>query len=64
MTLTGKHIAILGAGRSGRAAALLALREGARVSAWDAAGPEAFASMPARFGYLLHPRAEDPLPQS
>jgi hypothetical protein len=24
----------------------------------------AFASMPARFGYLLHPRAEDPLPQS
>jgi hypothetical protein len=47
MNLTGKHIAILGAGRSGRAAAMLALREGARVSAWDAAGPEAFAGMPA-----------------
>ena len=46
MSLTGKHVAILGAGRSGRAAATLALREGARVSAWDAAGPDAFAGMP------------------
>jgi UDP-N-acetylmuramoylalanine--D-glutamate ligase len=36
--LTGKHIAIVGAGRSGRAAARLALREGARVSMWDANG--------------------------
>ena len=55
MTLTGKHIAILGAGRSGRAAAALALREGASVSVWDAAGPEAFAGMPA--AATLHPHA-------
>lgn len=46
MNLAGKHVAILGVGRSGRAAALLALREGARVSAWDSAGLEAFAGMP------------------
>lgn len=55
MSLTGKHVAILGAGRSGRAAAALALREGARVSAWDAAGPEAFAGMPDKVE--LHPEA-------
>lgn len=53
MSLTGKHIAILGAGRSGRAAAMLALREGARVSAWDVAGMEAFADMPG--GVERHP---------
>ena len=47
MNLSGKHVAILGVGRSGRAAAALALREGARVSAWDIAGPAAFAEMPA-----------------
>ena len=47
MTLSGKIVTILGAGRSGRAAAALALREGASVSVWDAAGPEAFAGMPA-----------------
>lgn len=35
MQLAGKHVAILGAGRSGLAAAALALREGARVSLWD-----------------------------
>jgi UDP-N-acetylmuramoylalanine--D-glutamate ligase len=57
MSLTGKHLAILGAGRSGRAAAALAAREGARVSAWDAAGPEAFAGMPA--GVELHPHATE-----
>ncbi len=57
MDLTGKHIAILGAGRSGRAAAMLALREGARVSAWDAAGPEAFASMPKEVE--VHPLATE-----
>lgn len=55
MSLTGKHIAILGAGRSGRAAAALALREGARVSAWDSAGPEAFTGMPG--GVEIHPNA-------
>jgi UDP-N-acetylmuramoylalanine--D-glutamate ligase len=55
MALTGKHVAILGAGRSGRAAALLALREGARVSVWDAAGAEVFKDMPE--GAELHPVA-------
>lgn len=37
MTLAGKHVVILGAGRSGRAAASLALREGAQVSVYDEA---------------------------
>jgi UDP-N-acetylmuramoylalanine--D-glutamate ligase len=55
MDLTGKHVAILGVGRSGRAAAALALREGARVSAWDRADVEAFADMPA--GVETHPNA-------
>ena len=55
MNLTGKHVAILGIGRSGHAAALLALREGAQVSAWDLAGVEAFAGLPA--GVEIHPHA-------
>jgi len=55
MHLCGKHVAILGAGRSGRAAAALALREGARVSVWDGAGAEALVGMPA--GVALHPGA-------
>lgn len=55
MNLTGKHVAILGVGRSGRAAAALALREGARVSAWDMADVTAFAEMPA--GVENHPNA-------
>ena len=57
MNLAGKHIAILGVGRSGRAAAMLALREGARVSAWDRAGEAAFADMPA--GVEIHPDATE-----
>ena len=57
MTLTGKHVAILGVGRSGRAAAALALREGATVSAWDSAGAEAFVGMPA--GVEIHPSATE-----
>ncbi len=57
MNFTGKHIAILGVGRSGRAAAALALREGATVSAWDRAGIEAFAGMPA--GVAIHPNATE-----
>ena len=57
MTLAGKHIAILGVGRSGRAAAALALREGATVSAWDTAGPEAFVGMPE--GVMIHPNATE-----
>jgi UDP-N-acetylmuramoylalanine--D-glutamate ligase len=46
MTLTGKIVVVLGAGRSGRAAAALALREGAQVHVYDEAasidgfGPE------------------------
>ena len=55
MDLTGKHIAILGAARSGRAAAMVGLREGARVSVWDLAGDEVFADMPA--GVESHPHA-------
>lgn len=55
MDLKGKHVAILGAGRSGRAAAQLALREGARVSVWDAAPRDAFAGMPE--GAAIHPLA-------
>jgi len=55
MRLNGKHIAILGAGRSGRAAAALALREGARVSVWDLADAQAFTGMPA--GVESHPAA-------
>ena len=55
MDLTGKHVAILGVGRSGRAAAALAMREGARVSAWDSAGLEAFSGMPE--GVEIHPEA-------
>ena len=57
MSLTGKHIAILGVGRSGRAAALLALREGASVSAWDSAGADAFGGLPE--GVEIHPNATE-----
>ena len=57
MTLVGKHVAILGVGRSGRSAAALALREGATVSAWDTAGHEAFAGMPE--GVDIHPHATE-----
>ena len=48
---------ILGAGRSGRAAASLALREGARVSIWDNAGPEAFVGISREIE--IHPNAND-----
>jgi UDP-N-acetylmuramoylalanine--D-glutamate ligase len=58
MSLSGKHVAILGVGRSGRAAAALALREGASVSAWDSAGPEAFTGMPVEVE--SHPNATEP----
>lgn len=44
--IAGTHVAILGAGRSGKAAAALAERLGARVSVFDTAGPEAFKGMP------------------
>jgi UDP-N-acetylmuramoylalanine--D-glutamate ligase len=55
MSLSGKHVAILGAGHSGRAAATLALRQGARVSVWDGAGADALQGMPP--GAELHPHA-------
>ncbi len=57
MSLTGKHVAILGAGRSGRAAAMLALREGATVSIWDTAGPEAFTGIPV--SVEIHPNSNE-----
>jgi len=57
MSLLGKHVAVLGVGRSGRAAAALALREGATVSLWDKAGAEAFADLPARVE--AHPAATE-----
>lgn len=46
MKLTNQHVAILGAGRSGRAAARLAMREGARVSVWDCVQPKVAVEMP------------------
>lgn len=55
MELAGKHVAILGVGRSGRAAAALALRHGAIVSVWDQAGPEAFEGMDE--AVTVHPHA-------
>jgi UDP-N-acetylmuramoylalanine-D-glutamate ligase len=38
MDLTGQNVAVLGAGRSGGAAARLALRLGASVTVYDVAG--------------------------
>ncbi len=57
MKLKDKHIAILGAGRSGRAAAQLALKEGANVSLWDQAGDDAFQGLPG--GVDPHPHADE-----
>lgn len=54
MSLQGKKVVILGAGRSGRAAAALALREGAEVHVHDAAAE--IGGMPA--GAVLHPGAD------
>jgi UDP-N-acetylmuramoylalanine--D-glutamate ligase len=51
--ITGKHVAVFGAGRSGRAAAALALREGAVVSVWDQGGSSAFEKIPS--GVQIHP---------
>ena len=55
MTLAGKTVVVLGAGRSGRAAAALALREGATVHAHDAA--DSISGMPV--GVTLHPSADE-----
>lgn len=40
--IAGKHVAVFGAGRSGIAAAALALSKGAKVSMWDQGGSEVF----------------------
>lgn len=42
LSISNKQVAIFGAGRSGRAAAALALREGAMVSLWDQGGEKVF----------------------
>ena len=55
MSLAGKNVVILGAGRSGRAAAALALREGAGVHVHDAAAE--IHGMPAEV--RLHPSADE-----
>lgn len=57
MKLKDKHIAILGAGRSGRAAATLALREGAQVSMWDQGGLDLFDGLPD--AVQCHPNASE-----
>ncbi len=44
--ISGKHIAVFGAGRSGVAAVALALREGAKVSMWDQGDLEVFKNVP------------------
>lgn len=53
-SILDKHVAIFGAGRSGRAAAALAMREGAIVSVWDQREPEALKDFPP--GIEIHPR--------
>lgn len=55
MNLAGKQIAVLGAGRSGRAAAELGLREGAEVTVYDSGDLDSFHAMPG--GAELQPRA-------
>ena len=52
-SILDKHVAVFGAGRSGRAAAALAIREGALVSIWDERGPEAFNDIAP--GVEIHP---------
>jgi UDP-N-acetylmuramoylalanine--D-glutamate ligase len=56
MDLAGKSIVILGAGRSGRAAAQLALEHGAQVSVHDAGGVDAFVGIDPRVA--VHPHAD------
>ncbi|MGA0846213.1 MAG: hypothetical protein ACO3RV_06690, partial [Luteolibacter sp.] len=53
MNLSGKKITILGFGRSGMAAARLALREGAEVSIWDEGAVDPRNEIPA--GLAAHP---------
>lgn len=51
--INGKRVAVFGAGRSGRAAAALALHKGAAVCIWDQGGPDKFAKIPE--GVETHP---------
>ena len=47
MNIKGKRVAVLGAGRSGRAAAKLALEQGGMVTLYDAAAaPAGFENLP------------------
>lgn len=55
MDLHGQQIAVLGAGRSGRAAAVLAKRLGGEVTLYDSRGEDAFADIPE--GISCHPGA-------
>ncbi len=58
MNIKGKRVAILGAGRSGRAAAELALEQGGIVTLYDAAAsPEAFENLTE--GIACHPLATE-----
>lgn len=53
-SISEKHVAVFGAGRSGRAAAALAAREGAIVSIWDEGGMEKFSDIGP--GIEFHPQ--------
>jgi UDP-N-acetylmuramoylalanine--D-glutamate ligase len=55
MDLTGQTVAVLGAGRSGRAAAELACRLGGTVALYDSRGAEAFGDI--LEGIAVHPGA-------
>ena len=57
MNLTGKRVAVLGAGRSGRAAADLALRNGGKVVVYDSGSEEVFDGL--RDEIRCHPRANE-----
>lgn len=58
-TLLGKRVAVFGAGRSGMAAAALALREGAVVTIWDQGGPGVFKEVPPGVETRAHAKAAD-----
>lgn len=55
LKLNGQTVAILGAGRSGLAAAKLALRCGAQVTVYDSRGADVFVDFPA--GIQIYPEA-------
>ena len=58
MNIKGKRVAVLGAGRSGRAAAKLALEQGGMVTLYDAAAaPAGFENLAE--GITCHPLATE-----